>query len=149
MGATEADARLMAFLGVVDESTPAYEADAVVYAVALALFDDRNSDLIRQDLRATLNRKRPFHWESEGPVVKAAVVDRLCRIPIEAHVSARIAARSEQQAARDEILTHDLLPYAIGRSIGGFRNAKRSKREDHLGSTNMASQKLRRPHSVS
>jgi len=95
--ATEAYARVMAFLGVVDESTPAYEADTVVYAVALALFDDRDS---------------------------------LCRLPIEAHVSARIAGSSEQQAARDTILIDDLLPYAIGRSVGGFQIEQRSKRED-------------------
>lgn len=125
-------ARQVAAVGVIDESSPEIGADQVVYTMALVIFDDADQDLVRQMLTATLNRRRPLHWEREGTVVKQRIVDLLCVLPVTAHACASIVHRSTQQAARVRLLREHLLERAGVAGAGQLSIEQRSKAEDDL-----------------
>ena len=120
----------MAALGVIDESSPEVGGDRVAYTVALAIVDDVDQNDVRQALTASLNRKRPLHWEGEGTVVKQRVVDLLCELPITAHVCTAIVHRGVQQATRVLLLREQLLERAGAADAGQLLIEQRSQAED-------------------
>lgn len=126
----DAYARWVAAVGVIDESSPEAGDDQVVYTVALVIVDDIDETRVRDALVATLNRRRPMHWESEGSVVKQRFVDELCRLPVTAHVCASIVSRHDQQAARAALLDERLLERAIAADAGRLVIEQRSSDEN-------------------
>ena len=120
----------MAGVGVIDEGSPTFDDDHVVYTVVLVVVDDIDEASVRLAITATLNRKRPLHWESEGRMVKQRFVDHLCGLPVTAHVAAVIARRDAQQAARVALLDGHLLERAGAADAGRLLIEQRSKREN-------------------
>lgn len=120
----------MAKVGVIDEGSPAFDVDHVVYTVALVIVDAVNEAHVRQALTATLNRKRPLHWESEGRVVKQRFVHLLCQLPVTAHVAASVVRRDAQQSARAALLDDHLLDRARSAGVDRLVIEQRSRREN-------------------
>ena len=120
----------MAALGVIDESSPEVGGDLVAYTIALVVVDALDQDDVREALTATLNRKRPLHWEGEGTVVKRRVVDMLCELPITAHACTAIVHRGDQQGARMLLLREQILERAGRADAGQLLIEQRSRAED-------------------
>lgn len=121
----------MARVGIVDESTPTYRDDLVVYGLAMVLVDVEDVDIVRERLTETLNRKRSLHWESEGIVTRSNIVREVCALDVEAHVASLIVDRKQQQLARTRLLTDRLLPMACEAGAQQFLIERRSVAEDN------------------
>ena len=68
-------------IAVIDESTPWLTPDrsSVLYTLAVVILDD--GSVHSDHLRSALNRRRPFHWESDtGTNVRGMVVTELCAV---------------------------------------------------------------------
>jgi hypothetical protein len=121
---------VVAGVGVIDDGSPSFDAEHVVYTMAPVVLNDDDEDRVRQSLTATMNRTRPLHWEGEGRMVKQRFVDELCRLPITAHVCATIVRRNQQQQARAMLLREHLLARAGEAGAGQLLIEQRSKREN-------------------
>lgn len=94
------------------------------------ILDEGDQEIVREALVATLNRRRPLHWEGEGVVVKQRVVDMLCQLPVAAHVCSAIARRNAQQEARATLLSEHLLERVGAADAGRLVIEQRSRREN-------------------
>lgn len=120
-----------ASLAVIDESTPAYSPGKVVYSMALAIVLPEDVVAVRSRLIASLRRRRPLHWESEGAVVRQRVIREVCDLPIVVHVASLIVAGNAQPSARSDLLHERLLPLAGQAGAGRLVIERRSKAEDN------------------
>lgn len=103
-------------IGIIDESTPwlASGRDEVLYAIALVVIADDLGDEVGVHLRTNLNRKRPFHWESDvGPNVRAKLIDELTASASVIVVAAAGCERKDQTETRRSLLDRSLLPAAF------------------------------------
>jgi hypothetical protein len=120
-------------IGIIDESTPwlTAEHDQVLYALALVVAPIAGDDGTGDQLRSSLNRKRPFHWESDtGPNVRRLIVGKLIATSTFVVVAAATCRRKEQMAMRSELLTQNLLPAAEHFGVIRLVVERQSRREN-------------------
>jgi hypothetical protein len=103
-------------IGIIDESTPwlTDDRDEVLYSLALVVIADELHDDVGTRLRSSMNRKRPFHWESDvGPKVRAKLIDELTECASAIVVAAAGCQRKDQTETRRSLLDRLLLPAAF------------------------------------
>lgn len=117
-------------IGVIDESTPWFRPDrsVVLYTIALVIIDDQSGPSAR--LQAGLNRRRPFHWESDpGTNVRAVLVDELCA-SVRVVVAARPCHPADQTAVRRQLLETVVLGLAYDIGVNGLVFERQSRAEN-------------------
>lgn len=120
-------------IGVIDESTPwlTDERDVVLYSIALVVISPRVADEIGVRLVANLNRKRPFHWESDlGPNVRATVTNELSSSSFALIVAAAGCRPREQAATRRSLLSRHLFPAAFDGGVTQLMIERQSRAEN-------------------
>jgi hypothetical protein len=118
-------------IAIIDESTPQFHAPGqVLYGIAAVILHEADQDVVRLQLQGCLHRKRPLHWESEGPVVKRRVVELISELPLSAHVCSLVVRHSQQPDARTRLLTERIWPLARGAGTVSYLIEQRSKSED-------------------
>lgn len=120
-------------IGIIDESTPwlTSDRDEVLYAIALVVIADDLGDEVGVHLRTNLNRKRPFHWESDvGPNVRAKLIDELTASASVIVVAAAGCERKDQTETRRSLLDRSLLPAAFESGVKRLVIERQSRAEN-------------------
>lgn len=120
-------------IGIIDESTPWLTNDRseVLYSLALVVIAAEIDDEVRVRLRANLNRKRPFHWESDGgPNVRSTVTGELATSASAVVVAAAGCRPREQAETRRDLLVRLLLPAAFENGVTRLVIERQSRAEN-------------------
>jgi hypothetical protein len=118
-------------IGIIDESTPVDRDGRVVYALALVLIDGAAVATVAADLRATLRRSRPFHWERDrGGDVRRRMIDQLINSNVRMAFGASVCDPRGQSAAREVLLDRVLFPVAYEHSVSQLWIEQRSRNEN-------------------
>ena len=87
------------------DETVIYQGDDVTYVLAGVVFHDAQPAR-RAFHQLTAHRKRPFHWQQEGPNLRAAAVTLLENHVVATYLLARPTGIRHQVAARRELLDY-------------------------------------------
>ncbi len=97
---------------VLDEAVSRPENGTVVCVIAAAVVVDRHQNEVRQRVRDSLDRQRPFHWVSDrGPIVRQRMIDCLVEVGVQSvGIYAADVPAPDQEHARSRLLSSALLP---------------------------------------
>ncbi len=120
-------------IGIIDESTPWLSDDRseALYSLALVVIAGEIENEVGVRLRSKLNRKRPFHWESDaGPNVRSTIIDEITANVTSVVVAAAGGRPKDQTETRRGLLTRLLLPGAYENGVTRLVIERQSRAEN-------------------
>ncbi len=119
-------------LAVVDESSPTRPDGHVLYSMGAAHLTIHERDRMSGLLAATLNRRNPFHWESEGPQVRRRMVETMGLADLRLVCASQPCLPKAQSDVRAKIWRDVLLPDASLHGVDELVIEGRSKAENDV-----------------
>jgi hypothetical protein len=106
---------------IIDESGDELDSHhRYVIGAGVLVANDDDLGRVREQVFALLGtprRRRPFHWVTEGPVMRAAAIDLIGRLPLQAHAIVGAAASQHHLEYTRERCLRELFRSVDGQNI--------------------------------